>query len=203
MGTLVRSYFACGSHVEMPPCQRALPCHAMSLSKRFILLLNFMLAISLRTPLYISSCNCIIMSFAFLIEPYTGFPDFGYEAYSPRLSHVYPSRAFLYIFCSLIPQFLPGGDFPPSVVILHMFPCIKHRYVPLLGTSLFSPGHSSPPRLVAIKHFYSFSSFSKYLKNSKKIKINNKSDRKRCYLWQQSSRVAFEHSIVYHICWLG
>ena len=39
--------------------------------------------------------------------------------------------AFLYILRSLIP-FLPGGDFPPSVDILHMYPCIEHRYVPLL-----------------------------------------------------------------------
>ena len=34
--------------------------------------------------------------------------------------------------------FLPGGDFPPSVDILHMYACIEHRYVPLLGTSLLS-----------------------------------------------------------------
>ena len=117
-----------------------------------------------------SSCNCIIMSFTCLIEPYAGFPDFYYQPYSPILSHIQPSKAILHIFCNLIPHFLPGGDFPPSVVILHMFPCIEHRYVPLLGTSLFSCGHSSPPRLVTIKHFYSFSSFSKYLKKSKKLK---------------------------------
>ena len=117
-----------------------------------------------------SSCNCIIMSFACLIDPYADFLDFDYQPYSLSLSHVQSSRAILYIFCSLIPHFLLGGDFPSSVVILHMFPCIEHRYVPLLGTSLFSPWHLSPPRLVTIKHFYSFSSFSKYLKKSKKIK---------------------------------
>ena len=49
-------------------------------------------------------------------------------------SHADP---FLYIFRSLIP-FLSGGDFPPSVDILHMYPCIEHRYVPLIGTSLFA-----------------------------------------------------------------
>ena len=57
------------------------------------------------------------------------------------------------------------GDFPSSVVILHTCPCIKHRYVPLLGTSLFSPWHSSPPRFVAIKNFY----FFKLFKTSEKV----------------------------------
>ena len=85
-----------------------------------------------------SSCNYIIMSFSSLIEPYVGFPEFDYQPYSPSLSHVQPSRAILHIFCSLIPHFLPGGDIPSSVIILHMFPYIEHRYVPLLGTSLFS-----------------------------------------------------------------
>ena len=28
-------------------------------------------------------------------------------------------------------------------------------------------------------------------------------DKKRYYLWQLSSRVAFEHSTIYHIHWLG
>ena len=79
----------------------------MSLSKSFILLLNFMLAISFGTPLYISSCNCIFMSFYFLLELYAGSLTLIYYPYSPILSHVYPSRAFLYIFCSLIVPF-PG-----------------------------------------------------------------------------------------------
>ena len=86
-----------------------------------------------------SSCNYIIMSFSCLIEPYASFPDFDYQPYIPRLSHVQLSKAILHILCGLIPHFLPGGDFPPSVVILHMFPCIEQRYVPLLGTNLFAP----------------------------------------------------------------
>ena len=121
-----------------------------------------------------SSHNCIIMSFSCLIEPYVGFPDFDYQPYSPRLSHVYPSRALLHISCSLISHFLLGGDLPQSVVILHMFPCIENRYALLLGTSLFDPWHSFPPRFVTIKNFYYFSSFSKYLKNSKKTKKKQK-----------------------------
>ena len=80
------------------------------------------------------------------------------------------AEPFYISFAAWFPIFLPGRDFPSSVVILHMFPCIENRYVPLLGTSLFSPWHSSPPRFVTLKHFYSFSSFSKYLKKSEKIK---------------------------------
>ena len=86
-----------------------------------------------------SSCNCIIVNFSCLINPYADFPDFDYQPYSPSLSHVQPSRSILHILCSLIPHFLPGGDFPSSIIILHMCPSIEHRYVLLLGTSLFSP----------------------------------------------------------------
>ena len=46
--------------------------------------------------------------------------------------------SFIYILHILIP-FLLGGDFPSNVSILHMYPCIENRYVPLLGTRLFSP----------------------------------------------------------------
>ena len=110
-----------------------------------------------------SSCNCIIMSFAYLLDPYAGFPDFEVSAiqpYSSSLSHIQPCRAIFYILCSLIPHFLLGGDFPPSVIILHMCPCIEHRYVPLLGTSLFTYMTVVSSQYVTIKQFYSFSSFS-------------------------------------------
>ena len=140
MGALVRSYIAFGSHANISPLDYGSPFSpTMSLRKSFILLLNFMLAISLRNPLYISSCDCIFMSFGFLLEIYASSLTLIYLPYKLILSHVYPSRAFLYIFCILICHFLLGGDAPPSVVILHMFHCIEHRYVPLLGTSLFVP----------------------------------------------------------------
>ena len=75
--------------------------------------LKFYDGLSLRTPLYMSICNYIIMSFACLIEPYASFPNFDYQPYSLILSHVQPRRAFLYIFCNLIPDFfLQGGDIP-------------------------------------------------------------------------------------------
>ena len=81
-----------------------------------------------------SSCECIIMSFSYLIELYSVFPDIVFQPYSSSLSHVQPCRAIFYILRSLIPL-LPGGDFTPSVDILHMYPSIEHRYVPLLTTS--------------------------------------------------------------------
>ena len=142
-----------------------------------------------------SSCNCIIMIFSFLIETYA--------AIQPELVSCLATQShFVY---TLQPNslFLPGGDFPPSVAILHVCPCIEHRYVPLLGTSLFSLMTLVSSQYVTIKPFYSFSRFSKYLKKSKKNQKTKNTDKKRCYLWQQSSRVAFEQSTVYHIHQLG
>ena len=114
MGTLVRSCIAFGAHTDISPlgCGSHLYSIAMSLSKSLILILKFMLAFSLGTPLYMSSCNCIIMSFSCHIEPYVGFLDFYYQPYILSLSHVYPSRTILYIFCSLIPYFYREGTFP-------------------------------------------------------------------------------------------
>ena len=69
--------------------------------------------------------------------------------------------------------FLPGGDFPPSVAILHMYPCIEHRYVPLLGTSLF---FHFDIRLLLVYNFKAvlfFFKLFKYLKKSKKKKFKN------------------------------
>ena len=77
------------------------------------------------------------MSFSYLIEIYVGFPDIAYLAIYPKLVSCLAMQSHFYILRILIP-FLSGGDFPPSVDILHMYPCIEHRYVPLLGTSLFS-----------------------------------------------------------------
>ena len=80
MGTLVRSYIAFGAHANISPLGCGSPFSpAMSLSKSSILLLKFMLPISLGTPLYISSCNCIFMSFAcLLVAAATIFPKIFY-----------------------------------------------------------------------------------------------------------------------------
>ena len=80
-----------------------------------------------------SSCNCIIMSFSCLIEPYADFPDFDYQLYSPSLSHVQLSRDILYIFCSLILHFYWEGTFPRVSLFytcflalsIDMFPCLE------------------------------------------------------------------------------
>ena len=139
----------------------------------FILLLNFMLAIPLGLPFI---CQVVIaLSWVFLdllsLTPASLTLIIIHRAWACLMSR--HAESFYISFAAWFTIFLPGGDFPLSVIILHMFPCIEHRYVPLLGTSLFSPWHSSPPRFVTIKHFYYFSSFSKYPKNSKKIKNKN------------------------------
>ena len=89
MGSLVRSYFAFGAHANIFPLGYGSPLYSitMTLRKSLILLLIFLLAIFPQDSL-MSSCNCIIMSFAFFIEPYVGFPDFDYQLYSLSLSHV-------------------------------------------------------------------------------------------------------------------
>ena len=160
MGTLVSALFSFGANADVSPlgCGSPLYSISMTFSKRLILLLILCWPWTPPDSL-VSSCGCIIMRFACLIELYADSPDIAFQPYSLSLSHVQPSRAILYIFCNLIPHFLPGGDFPPSVVILHMCPCIEHRYVPLLGTSLLVPWHSSPPRFVLESTFILFQYF--------------------------------------------
>ena len=85
------------------------------------------------------SCNCIIMSFSCLIEPYAGFLDFDYQLYSPSLSHVWPRRAILYILCSLIPHFYWEETFPQVslsytcvlALSIGMFRCLELVCLPL------------------------------------------------------------------------
>ena len=84
----------------------------MSLSKRFILLLNFMLAFPHRDSLVYVKLQLHFMSFAFLLELYDGSLTLSYQPYNPSLTHVYPSRAFLHIFCSLITPFIGRRPFP-------------------------------------------------------------------------------------------
>ena len=58
MGTLVRSWFSFGAHADISPlgCGSPLYITAMTLSKRFIFLLTFMLAFSLGLP-----CICQVV----------------------------------------------------------------------------------------------------------------------------------------------
>jgi len=90
MGTLVSALFAFGAHADVSPflgCGSPLYSIAMTFSKSLILLLILCWPCSPRTPL-ISSCECIFMSFACLIELYAGSPDIAFQPYSPSLSHV-------------------------------------------------------------------------------------------------------------------
>ena len=159
MGTLVSTLFAFGAHADVLFLRvwESIIQYFHDISQEPHTPLNLLLAYFPQDSL-MSSCNCIIMSFAYLIDLYVGFPDIAFKPYRLSLSHVQPCKSILYILCSLIP-FLPGGDLPPSVDILHMYPCIEHRYVPLLGTSLFSPMTLMSSQSVTIKQFYSFSSF--------------------------------------------
>ena len=149
MGTLVRSCFAFGVHADISPlgCGSPLYSIAMTLSKSFILLLNFMLAIPSGIP-----CICqvvIALSWALL-----ALLSLMSASMTLIISHIV--RACLmssqaepfYISFAAWSSLLPGGDLPPSVVILHIYPCIEHMHVPLLETSLLLPWHLPLPRFV-------------------------------------------------------
>ena len=159
MGPQLVPYFAFGAHADILSLRvwDSIVQYCHDISQEPHTPLDLMLAYVPQDSL-MSSCECIIMSFSFLIELYASSPDIMFEPYIPSLSHVQPCIAIFYILRSLIP-FLQGGDFRPSVDILHMYPCIEHRYVPLLGTSLFSPMTLVSSFSITIKQFYSFSSF--------------------------------------------
>ena len=79
---------------------------------------------------------------------------------------------FIYILCILITP-LPGRDLPPSVIILHMFTCIEHRYVPLLGTSLHSPN----TRLLLAMYYKALLFFFKIFEISEKVQKKSKNQK--------------------------
>ena len=182
-------------------CGSPLYSTAMTFCKSRILLLILCWLISLRTPScqVVNALSWVLFALlSFMLAPLTF--RFSHIARACLMSsHAEP---FYISFAAWFPIFT-RGDFPPSVAILHMCPCIEHRYVLLLGTSFLVPWASSPPRFVTIKHFYSFSSFSKYLKKSKKFKKPKNQKKKICYHWQQLSRVSFKQRSVYHIRSLG
>ena len=69
-----------------------------------------------------------------------------------------------------------------SVLILHMLPCIEHRYVPLLETSFLAPDTRlllSMYYKALLFFFQAFQITEKFQKNQK----TKKSDKERCYLW--------------------
>ena len=141
----------------------------MTLSKSFILLLIFLLAFVPRTPL----CQVVIALSWVLIALLSLMSDsmnliISYIAPTCLMSsHIEP---FYISFAAWFSIFLQGGDFPLSVFILHMCPCIENRYVPLLGTSLFSHLTLVSSYSVTLKKFYYFWSFSNIWKSPKNLK---------------------------------
>ena len=102
----------------------------------------------------------------------------------------------------LDPLFLSGGEFPPSVTILHMDPCIEHRYVPLLGTSLFFHYDTRLLLVCNYKAVLFFFKLFKYLKKSKK-KIKKPKTRTRKYVIFGSSRVVSPSNRTLYITSIG
>ena len=170
----------------------------MTFRNSLILLLIFCWPISLRNP----PCQVVnALSWAF-----PALLSFMMATLTLHFSHI--ARACLMsshaepLFISFAAwfPFLPGGDFPPSVDILHMYPCIEHRYVPLLGTSLFSLMTLVSSYSVTIKQFYSFSSFLNIWKSPKKPKKPKSWTRKdvifgSCRVMSPSNRALYITSI--------
>ena len=98
--------------------------------------------------------------------------------------------------------FLLGGDFPPSVAILHMYPCIEHRYVPLLGTSLFAHYDTRLLLVCNYKVVLFFFKLFKYLKKSKK-KLKNQKARQGKMLSFGSCRVVSPSNRALYITSIG
>ena len=139
MGTLVSALFAFGAHADVSPflgCGSPLYSIAMTFSKSLILLLILCWPCPPGLPLY-----QVVNAFSWALPVLLSFMPapltlrFSLIARACLMSsHAEPFRISFAAWLAL----LPGGDLPPSVDILHMFPCIEHRYVPLLGTSLFA-----------------------------------------------------------------
>ena len=113
MGTLVRSCFAFGAHANISPlgCGSPLYSTSMTLSKSFILLLTFMLAISPRLP-----CICqVVIALSWvsldLLSLMTASLDLiiSYISWACLMSS--QAKPFIYIFCSLISHFYWEGTF--------------------------------------------------------------------------------------------
>ena len=204
MGTLVSSLFAFDAHAEVLSFRvwESVVQYRHDISQEPHTPLDLLLAYSPQDSL-MSSCECIIMSFACLIEIYVRSPKIAFQPYSPSLSHVQPCRAILYILCSLIPYFLPRGNFPPE--------CHYPTHVSLHSAQVCSTTWNQfvfpyDTRLLLVCNYKASFFFFQAFQITEKVQKNQKTkkpDKERCYLWQLSSRVAFEQSTVYHIHSLG
>ena len=77
---------------------------------------------------------------------------------------------FYISFTASFPIFYQEGTFPWVSLSCTYFLALSIGMFHYLELVCLLPWYSSPPRFVTIKNFYYFSSFSKYLKKSKKIK---------------------------------
>ena len=156
MGTLVSTLFAFGSHDEVFSFRvwQSIVQYFHDISQEPHMPLDLLLAYFPQDSL-MSSCECIIMSFSCFIELCSSSLDIAYSAIQLEIVSCLAMQIHL-LYPSQLVSLLPGGDFPQSVDILHMYPCIKHRYVPLLGTSLFSLMTLVSSQFVTIKLVYSF-----------------------------------------------
>ena len=154
-------------------CGSPLYSTAMTFCKSLIILLIFCWPISLRT----TSCqvlNALSWDFPTLLSFMSASLTlrFSHTAQACLMSsHVEP---FYISFVSWF-LFLSGGDFPPSVAILHMYPFIENRYVLLLGTSFVFPYDTRLLLVCNYKAILFFFKLFKYLKKSKKNKKTKKS----------------------------
>ena len=89
MGTLVNALFAFGAHADLFSFRvwESVVSYRHDISQEPHTPLDLMLAYFPQDS-FMSSFNCIIMRFACLIDPYTGFPNIEFQTYSTSLSHV-------------------------------------------------------------------------------------------------------------------
>ena len=89
MGTLVSTLFAFGAHADGFSFRvwESIVEYCHDISQEPHTPLDLMLAYFPQDSL-MSSCECIIMSFACLIELYADSPDIAFQPYSSSLSHV-------------------------------------------------------------------------------------------------------------------
>ena len=141
----------------------------MSLTKRFIILFNFMLVV----PPGIPCIYQVVIAFSWVFLSFLSFmpaPWLWVISHIARVCLMSNQAKPFYISFPPWSSPLLGGDLPPSFIILHMFPCIEHRYVPLLGASLTIP-HTHLLLAMYYKALLFFFKISKYVKSWKRIKV--------------------------------
>jgi len=114
MGTLVSALFSFGAHADVFSFRvwESVVEYCHDILQEPHTPLDLLLAYFPQDSL-MSSCECIIMSFACLIELYAGSPDIVFQPYSPSLSHVYPCRA-IFLYPLQLDSLFTGRGFSPE-----------------------------------------------------------------------------------------